>query len=174
MNKKDESKTKINDKIDFAYVLEKYESAIGYYWQSSGRNKKAYKNSRSLTIALGASVTLISSISSASFISGNDTLKVIFAIITPIIAAILTIIGGFSNSFHWGATWRDMVINAVRLEKERDIFLATDEQNRDIKKELEKVNSLIVEETDRFFQRVLDSEVVPDKNYEGKTDSGKA
>ena len=67
-----------------------------------------------------------------------------------------------------------MVINAVRLEKERDIFLATDEQNRDIKKELEKVNSLIVEETDRFFQRVLDSEVVPDKNYEGKTDSGKA
>jgi len=30
-----------------------------------------------------------------------------------------------------------MVLNAVRLEKERDIFLATNPQQRDIKQELE-------------------------------------
>jgi len=137
LDKKEETTTKQLENIDHSYVLKRYENAIKYYWKSSSHNKKAYKQSRSLTITLGASVTLISSISSASFISDNNSLSIFFAILTPIIAAILTIIGGFSNSFHWGATWRDMVLNAVRLEKERDIFLATNPQQRDIKQELE-------------------------------------
>ncbi len=29
---------------------------------------------------------------------------------TPIIAATLTVISGLGQNFHWGSTWRDMVM----------------------------------------------------------------
>lgn len=147
--------------IDDKYVLDKYQGAIKYYWSASNKNKKSYKSSRSLTIILGALVTLISSISTASFIQDNQTINIIFSILTPIIAAALTIIGGFTQSFHWGATWRDMIVNAERLEKERDRFLATKPEKRDLQNELEILNSIVIDETRNFFQRVLSSEVKP-------------
>ena len=147
--------------IDDKYVLDKYQGAIKYYWGASKSNKNSYKNSRSLTIILGALVTLISSISTASFIQDNGVLDIIFSILTPVIAAVLTIIGGFTQSFHWGATWRDMIVNAERLEKERDRFLATKPEERNLQNELDVLNSIIVEETRNFFQRVLNSEVKP-------------
>jgi hypothetical protein len=147
--------------IDEKYVLSRYKNSIGYYWGASTSNKKAYKRTRSLTIILGALVTLISSLASASFVEANDIINTVFAITTPIVAALLTIIGGFAQSFHWGATWRDMVINAERLEKERDRFLATKPEERDIQNELDILNTLVIEETRSFFQRVLDSEVKP-------------
>ncbi len=147
--------------IDQSYVLERYKSSIAYYWGASRHNKQAYRQSRSLAITLGALVTLISSLASASFIEDHEVLNIIFSVATPIVAALLTIIGGFAQSFHWGATWRDMVINAERLEKERDRFLSTKPEDRDLKSELEILNGLIIEETRSFFQRVLDSEIKP-------------
>lgn len=147
--------------IDDKYVLDKYQGSIRYYWSASKKNKNSYKNSRSLTIILGALVTLISSISTASFIEDNQTLNVVFSVLTPVIAAALTIIGGFTQSFHWGATWRDMIVNAERLEKERDRFLATKPEERNVQDELDVLNSIVIEETRNFFQRVLNSEVKP-------------
>ena len=99
--------------------------------------------------------------SSANFIEGNEVLKICFAVITPLLAVLLTIIGGFAQSFHWGATWRDMIVNAEKLEQARDLFLATIPEERDIKKELDTMHSLVIKETQSFFQRVLDSEVKP-------------
>jgi hypothetical protein len=147
----------INEEI----LLNIYEKAINYYWGSSTHNKTAYKRSRYLTIILGAVLTLISSLASANFIESNEYLKVTFEVITPILAAFLAIVGGFTQSFHWGATWRDMVVNAQKLEKARDIFLATKPEERDFKKELELMHSMLITETESFFQRVLDSEVKP-------------
>ena len=66
-----------NKKIDENYVLGRYEKSIKYYWRASRRNKRSYKLSRILTIILGASVTLISSISSASFIEDNVKLSTV-------------------------------------------------------------------------------------------------
>ena len=109
-------------------------------------------------------MTLISSLASADFISENVLFSTTFAILTPLLAAILTVVGGLANSFHWGATWRDMILNAANLEKERDIFLATKPEERDIKTELAKMNDRVIKETDRFFNRVLDSEVAPDND----------
>lgn len=147
--------------VDEKYILNRYKDSINYYWGASASNKNNYKRSRSLTIILGALVTLVSSIASATFIVSNDILNTIFAIATPIIAALLTIISGFAQSFHWGATWRDMLLNAEQLEKERDRFLATPPEERDYKGELELLNNLVIEESRSFFQRVLDSEVKP-------------
>jgi len=144
--------------------LNKYQGAIGYFWSASKSNKNSNKNSRSLTIILGALVTLISSISTATFIQDNQTLDVIFSILTPMIAAALTIIGGFTQSFHWGATWRDMIVNAELLEKERDRFIATKPEDRNIQNEHDVLNSIVIEETRNFFQRVLSSEVKPKDN----------
>jgi len=151
-----------DDPVGHEYVLGKYEKAIKYYWNAGKFNKRAYKLTRSITISLGALVTLISSLASAEFISENVLFSTTFAILTPLLAAILTIVGGLANSFHWGATWRDMILNAANLEKERDIFLATKPEERDIKTELAKMNDRVIKETDRFFNRVLDSEVAPD------------
>lgn len=144
--------------VDEKYVLEQYQGKIDYYWKASRSNKNAYKSYRAWSIILGASVTLISSISAAEFIQTIDGLRIVFAIATPIIAATLTIISGLGQNFHWGTTWRDMVINATRLEMERDRFRATRPEQWDFQKELNVMNSIILDETKSFFERVLDSE----------------
>ncbi len=151
------------DPVGLEYVLSRYERATRYYWKAGKSNKRSYKLTRTITISLGALVTLLSSLSSAEFISNSVYYSTIFAVVTPLLAAMLTIVSGLANSFHWGATWRDMTINASSLERERDIFLATKSEERDIKAELLKVNDTVIQETDRFFKRVLDSEVSPDK-----------
>ena len=145
--------------IDESYILNQYKSKIDYYWNASSSNKKSYKRYRSWTIFLGSLVTLVSSISAAEFVQKPEGLRIAFAVATPIIAATLTVINGLGQNFHWGSTWRDMVINAVRLEKERDRFLATKQENRDLVRELDLLNSIVLEETRSFFQRVLDSEL---------------
>jgi hypothetical protein len=145
--------------IDEQYILKKYEDRVNYYWKASRNNKNSYKRYRSWTIFLGSLVTLVSSISAAEFVQRPEWLRISFAIATPVIAATLTVISGLGQNFHWGSTWRDMVINAVRLEKERDRFLATKKENRDLERELDLLNSIVLEETRSFFQRVLDSEI---------------
>ena len=150
-----------NTHINEATVLERYQNAIDYYWSASRHNKASYKRSRLSIIILGSLVTLISSFSTAAFIEGNQVLKISFAIITPLLAALMTIIGGIAQSFHWGAAWRDMVVNAQRLTKARDLFLATKPENRDFRKELDTMHNMVLKETKSFFQRVIDSEVKP-------------
>jgi hypothetical protein len=157
--------------IDEDYVLKQYNDKIEYYWRSSTSNKRAFKRYRTWTIILGSLVTLVSSISAAEFLQDPIWLKNGFALATPIIAATLTVISGLGQNFHWGSTWRDMVINATRLEKERDRFLATKPEKRDIEKELDILNSIVLEETRNFFQRVLDSEIKP-KDQGGNGSAG--
>ena len=53
------------------------------------------------------------------------------------------------------------MVNASRLEKERDRFLATKHEEKNFQSELDLLNSMVIEETQSFFQRVLDSEVKP-------------
>jgi hypothetical protein len=129
--------------IDEQYILKKYEDRVNYYWKASRNNKNSYKRVRFWTIFLGSLVTLVSSISAAEFVQKPDWLRISFAVATPVIAATLT------------------VINAVRLEKERDRFLATKQEERNFEQELESLNSIVLEETRNFFQRVLDSEIKP-------------
>jgi uncharacterized protein DUF4231 len=145
--------------IDEQYILKKYEDRVNYYWKASRSNKNSYKRVRFWTVLLGSLVTLVSSISAAEFVQKPDGLRIAFAIATPIIAATLTVINGLGQNFHWGSTWRDMVINATRLEKERDRFLATKKEDRNFLQELDLLNTIVLEETRSFFQRVLDSEI---------------
>ena len=144
-----------NDESPDDYVLRKYSSDIEFYWRASRHNKKSYKLTRSLVVILGAIVTLVASLSSATFITSNPFWDTAFAIAAPVLAAILTIAGGFSQSFQWGAAWRDMVLNAERLERERDRILVTKPEERDPAKELAILNDLVIEETQTFFQRIL-------------------
>jgi hypothetical protein len=147
--------------IDEKYILDRYKSSIDYYWGAGSANKNSYKRTRTWPIVLGALVTLVSSIASATFIEASNVLNTIFAIATPVIAAMLTVLSGFSQSFHWGATWRDMVLNAERLEKERDRFLATKPEEKNFQAELNVLNSIVIDETQSFFRRVLESEIKP-------------
>jgi hypothetical protein len=147
--------------LNESMVLTDYQKAIDYYWKSSRKNKIQYKRSRYLTIILGALLTLISSLSSANFIESNECLNLAFEISTPILAAFLAIVGGFTQSFHWGATWRDMVINAQKLQKAKDLFVASKPEERNLKSEYDLLHSMLITETESFFQRVLDSEVKP-------------
>ena len=146
------------------YVLKNYQGKIEYYWNASRSNKLNYKRYRSSTTILGALVTLVASLATAEFVTSIDWLGTAFIVATPLLAAALTIITGLSQSFQWGSTWRDMVVNAQRLEKERDRFLSTAPGQRDYQKELDTLNEIVLEETQTFFQRVLDSEVVPTKS----------
>lgn len=64
-----------NEPIDDQYVLDKYNSKIGYYWGASRSNKNSYKRYRAWTVILGALVTLVSSISAAEFVQKPEWLN---------------------------------------------------------------------------------------------------
>lgn len=137
------------------FVEERYDAAITYYWKASRNNKRAYKLTRVLTIVLGAIVTLVASLSSAKFVTGDAIWERVFSLGTPILAAILAIVGGFSQTFQWGAAWQDMVMTAERLEKERDRFKVTKPENRDLAKEVAILNDLVLTESQGFFSRIF-------------------
>ena len=137
------------------HIRRRYEDSVGYYYAAARSNKRAYKWTRSLTIILSALVTLIASLSSALFITSVPFLKILFAIATPVMAAVLTIVSGFSQNFQWGAAWRDMIINGERLQKEQDRFYVMQPNERDLAKEVEFLNDLVISETQTFFQRIL-------------------
>lgn len=150
-----------------AYVKRRYDDAISYYWRAAATNKRTYKVNRSLVIILGAGVTLLSSMLSASFL--QDTWwSTAISIATPLSAAALTMINGFIQSFQSGGAWRDMVLSAERLEKERDRFLATPVGDKNYKRELSVLNSIVVNESTAFFKRILDSEYQIDENDDDK------
>jgi hypothetical protein len=137
-------------------VLDRYDKRIAYYWDKGRYNKRSYKTTRYLLIVLGAVVTLISSLSSASFIKGGP-LDVAFAVMTPVLAATMAIVSGVSQSFQWGAAWSDMAITATRLEKERDRIAVTSPDKIDPVKEMATLDDLALAETQGFFQRLFGS-----------------
>ena len=145
------------------YVIKRYNDAISYYWKASRFNRRLYKWTRYLVIVFGALVTLLASISSASQITG--VWATALAIATPLLAAVLTIIGGLSQSFQWGAAWQEMVLTAERLERERDRILVT---RGDPEADLETLHKLVLQESEGFFMRILGS-VQPTAQRPGDT-----
>jgi len=137
------------------HVESRHKEAIAYYWKASQTNKQTYKTTRVLTVVLGALVTLIASLSSSEFITHDSLWNPVFAFGTPILAAMLTITAGFSQSFQWGSAWQNMVLTAQRIEKERDRFLVTDLSKRDHHQEMELLNEFIISESKNFFDRML-------------------
>ena len=150
-----------NNEATDKFVEERYEATMKYYWKASRNNKRAYKLTRILIVVLGAFVTLIASLSSAEFINQNPFWDLVFAIGTPLLAAVLTIVGGFSQSFQWGAAWQDMVMTAQQLQKERDRFLVTKSEDRDLLKEVALLNDFVLEESHGFFERMLGRAKLP-------------
>jgi hypothetical protein len=137
-----------------AYAEWRYANAITYYWKVAGRNKTAYKYSRYLAIVLGSATTFVAAVAASTYGKGHAEA---FAIATAILAALLAILGGFGQSFQWGAAWREMVLVAERLEQERDRMMVSEVENRDPETELELLNTLIINESRGFFDRVMGS-----------------
>ena len=136
-------------------VENRYKEAINYYWKASQTNKQTYKITRILTVVLGALVTLVASLASSEFITDDGFWNPVFSLGTPIIAFLLTVIAGFSQSFQWGSAWQNMVLTAQRLEKERDRFLVTEPSERNPHQEMEMLNEFIISESKNFFDRML-------------------
>ena len=139
----------------YDYVRKRYEDAIGYYNRTSRNNKRAYKVTRILTLIFGSLVTLASSLSSAGFIEDKSFWEYAFAVGTPILAATLAFLGGFSQTFQWGAAWQDMVLTSERLQKEMDRFMVTKPEDLDLSEEVKLLNDFVIEESQGFFERIL-------------------
>lgn len=137
------------------YIQDRYKNAIAYYWAASRTNKNWYKITRSLTVIFGALVTLIASLSSSKIFAGSDVATLFFTLGTPIMAALLTIITGFSQSFQWGSTWQNMILTAQQLQKEFDKYLVTPIAERNFSDEADKLNQFVITETEGFFERML-------------------
>lgn len=137
------------------YVEQRYRESLDYYWRSSVRNKRFYKVGRILTVVMGAAVTLVASLSSSSLLDNSPIWQGIFVFGTPLMAALLTIIAGFSQTFQWGSAWQNMVLAAQRLQAEFDRFLTTPMGQRNHRDELELLNEFVVGESETFFERML-------------------
>jgi hypothetical protein len=137
------------------YIRDRYENSIRYYWNASKSNKSWYKITRSFTVIVGALVTLVASLSSSEIIKDFGAIKSLFALGTPVLAAALTIIAGFSQSFQWGSTWQNMILTAQHLQKEYDKYLVTPLSERNYLVETDKLNSFVIKETEGFFERML-------------------
>jgi ABC-type multidrug transport system fused ATPase/permease subunit len=136
------------------YVLQRYEQAISYYWKASRNNKRWYKWTRYLTVILGATVTLLASLSSSDLIVAGGW-KTMVGIAAPVIAAALTIATGLLSAFQWGAAWQEMVLTAERLEQERDRIKVT--PTSDPAKDIAQLNKLVLNESAWFFTRTMGS-----------------
>lgn len=141
------------------YVLDRYNAAINYYWKASRMNRRFYKWTRYLVVVIGALVTLLASLSVSSAMTGYWQLTVNIA--TPISAAVLTIIGGLSQSFQWGAAWQQMVLTAEKLERERDRIMVT---RSDSEADLRILHQHVLDESQGFFTRILGSIQVGDRS----------
>ena len=144
-------------------LLDRYQQRIEYYSKASQNNRRAYKTARYLTVVLGALVTLLASLSSAFFVRGT-WLETGLDVLTPLLAAGLVIVGGFSQNFQWGAAWSDMRIAAERLETERDRISATPPDQIDVVRELALLDAMVLDETRGFFQSLLGKESWPQMN----------
>ena len=138
-------------------VLDRYVESIQYYWSASRSNKRAYKLTRSLSVVLGAVVTLMSSALSTATLAKGSWAEFFFQVLTPLFATSLAIVGGFSQNFQWGAAWSDMVITAQRLETERDRISVSPPDQFDAVKEMALLDRIVLEETTGFFQRLFGS-----------------
>jgi hypothetical protein len=136
------------------YVLQQYKSRIDYYWKASRANKNGYKYSRYLIIIFGSLVTLITSLTASSVIESMG-LSGFLHILAPILAACLTILGGFSQNFHWGSAWREMVLTAMELERVYYKLRITPQEQRDPVGEMEQLHDLILSEGKNFFDRLV-------------------
>jgi len=70
-------------------------------------------------------------------------------------AACLTILGGFSQNFHWGSAWREMVLTAMELERAYYKLVITPDEQRDPISEMEQLHELILAEGKNFFDRLV-------------------
>ncbi len=136
------------------YVLQQYRTRIDYYWKAGKANKNGYKYSRYLVIVLGSLVTLITSLVASEVIKGWDFDHVLL-ILAPVLAACLTIIGGFSQNFHWGSAWREMVLTAMELEHIYHRLRVTPDEERDPVSEMEQLHKLLLAEGKNFFDRLV-------------------
>lgn len=145
-------KTNGNEMDD--YIQKRYSNAISYYWTSSKSNKRWYKLTRSLTVIFGALVTLVAALASSEIFAVSPWSE-IFAIGTPVLAVLLTIIAGFSQGFQWGSAWQNMILTAEYLQKEFDKYLVTPLADRNYIEEAEKLNNFVINESEGFFERML-------------------
>jgi hypothetical protein len=161
-NENSDEKTYANE-MD-KHIQKRYADAINYYWGASRANKRWYKRTRSYTVILGALVTLIASLTSSTiinhcvnlpFIEKCIKLKMVFDLGTPVLAAVLTIVAGFSQSFQWGSTWQNMVLTAQQLQKEYDRYLVSPVASRNYNAEAEILNGYVINESRGFFDRML-------------------
>lgn len=166
MDTKIENKT--SQEMD-QYIQKRYNEAISYYWGASTTNKRWYKITRSLTVIIGSSVTLTAALASSQIILNDPTLKVIFQFGTPVLAAVLTIVAGFSQSFQWGSTWQNMILTAQQLQKDYDRYLVTPLDKRNFAEEADKLNYFVITESEGFFERMLGIAKTNEKTKE-KTD----
>lgn len=148
------------------HIQKRYKDAINYYWNASRANKLWYKRTRSFTVIIGSLVTLIASLTSSQIIVDNG-LEKIFGLSTPVLAAVLTTVAGFSQSFQWGSAWQNMVLTAQQLEKEYDRFYVTPIKERNYNKEVEILNGFVINESTGFFERMLG--IAKPSNDESKT-----
>lgn len=136
-------------------VIERYENQIAYYWKRGKSHKQRFTAGRALTIILGAAVTLLATLTSAEFVTRSDTWDTILRIATPLVAATLAIIGGLSQSFEWGASWREMALAATRLEGELDRIETTPAADTDPREEIAFLDSIVLAESKSYFDRIL-------------------
>ena len=146
---------KMNENDMDKYIQDRYNKAIDYYLSASKSNKKWYKRTRSLTVIFGALVTLVASLASSTVFEDYVIIENTFKLVTPILAALLTIIAGISQSFQWGSTWHNMILTSQQLQKEFDRYLVTPVNERNYSEEVEKLNEFVIEETEGFFERML-------------------
>jgi hypothetical protein len=139
MNNQDISEN--DEKMD-GYILETYETKIRYYWKEAGFNRKKSRFSNSAIIILGILLTIITTITALDMVPANYWINTVIKIATPILAATITLLVGFLRKFQWGAKWRDMVAIAIRIEKERDRFLATPPVKRNYDEELSIIKNI--------------------------------
>ena len=141
--------------ITLEYIIKKYDSNILYYWSSARSNKNLFKSTRRWPITLGALISLLTTLSLASFIEEVEYIRIFFAVVIVMLATMQSYFNEVSRNQNWGESWQKMTIAALKLEKEKDRLLSSEPSSINIQAELMILHNLLINETETFFKKAL-------------------
>ena len=133
--------------VDRDFVIKEYQKTLNYYLSAAKKMERNYKYSRYFPVILGGLISLLSTISIASFVESIESVRVGLALGTIILASIQAMLSELLGRQNWGSHWKRLHINAHRIQKEYHRMLSTPEDKMNYKMELSIVNEIVLAET---------------------------
>lgn len=149
--------TKDRKMVNKDFVIQKYEDTIKGYKSAADKMEKNFKFNRYLPVILGGFISLLSTLSITSFVESLQSVRVGLALGTIILASVQAMLNELLRGQNWGDEWKRLTLHAYRIEREYYRAVATPEVQMNVKRELDLLSILVLEEKKSAIKSILNT-----------------